>query len=222
MKEKLRIYVDGIFEEATPTRKAVELKEEMIQNLEEKYKDLISEGKSPEAAYNIAIAGIGDVSGLLNELEQELKASPWKKYENEAAQKKSAMLTSIAVMMYILSVLPLLILSIMGYSRPDIIGIPVLFIMIAGATGLLIYNNMTKPRYEKESDSMVEEFKEWKDKSSGQKSMRKAISSALWTTIVALYFIFSFSTGAWYISWVIFIVGAAIESFINVFINMRK
>ena len=50
MKDKLRKHVDGIFEETTPTRKAIELKEEMIQNLEDKYKDLISEGKTPEAA----------------------------------------------------------------------------------------------------------------------------------------------------------------------------
>jgi len=222
MEDRLRRYVDGIFEETTPTRKAVELKEEMIQNLEDKYKDLISEGKTPEAAYNIAIAGIGDISGLLNELEEELKNTPWQKYENEAARKKSAMLTSIAVMMYILSVLPLIILSMVGSRVYDIVGIPVLFILVAAATGLLIYNNMTKPSYEKESDSMVEEFKEWKAENKDRKSMRGAISSALWTVIICLYFVLSFTTGAWYITWIIFIVGAAIESFINIFMNLRK
>ena len=223
MEDRLRRYVDGIFEETTPTRKAVELKEEMIQNLEDKYKDLISEGKTPESAYNIAIAGIGDISGLLNELEEERKNTPWQKYENEAARKKSAMLTSVAVMMYILSPLPLIFLNIIGLGRfGAIIGIPILFVIAAIATGLLIYNNMTKPRYEKESDSMIEEFREWKSESKDRKTMRSAISSALWTTIVVLYFIISFSTGAWYITWIIFIIGAAIESFINIFVNLRK
>ena len=222
MKDRLRRYVDGIFEETTPTKKAVELKEEMIQNLEDKYKDLIKEGKTPEAAYNIAIAGIGDINGLLNELEEELKASPWQKYENEAARKKSALLTSLAVMLYILSVLPLILLSHFRSAASDTVGIAILFIMVAVATGLLIYNNMTKPRYEKESDSMIEEFREWKSENKERKNMRSAISSALWTTIIVIYFIVSFSTGAWYITWVIFIIGAAIESFINIFINLKS
>ena len=224
MKEKLRRHVDVIFEDTTPSRKAVELKEEMIQNLEDKYEDLIVEGKTPEAAYNVAIAGIGDISGLLNELEEELKSSPWQKYENEAARKKSAMLTSIAVMMYILSALPLMMFHIIGTSAyvANIIGLPTMFIMIAAATGVLIYNNMTKPTYVKESDNMIEEFKEWKSENKSKKTMRSAISSALWTTIVCLYFIISFSTGAWYITWVMFIMGGAIESFINIFMNLRK
>ena len=67
MEDKLRRYVDGLFEEATPSRKTVELKEEMIQNLEDKYNDLLKDGKTPEAAFNIVIAGIGDVSALLKE-----------------------------------------------------------------------------------------------------------------------------------------------------------
>ena len=222
MEDKLRRYVDGIFEDTTPTKKAAELKEEMIQNLQDKYKDLVSEGKTPEAAYNIAIAGIGDVSGLLEELEQELKSNPWLRYEDKESRNKSAMLTSIAVMLYILSVLPLVILEVVGSPAVAIIGLPSLFILIAAATGLLIYSNMTKPKYEKASDTMVEEFREWKAENKGQKSMRRAISSALWTLLVALYFIISFTTGAWHITWIMFVLGAAAESFINIFINLRK
>ena len=224
MKDKLRRHVDGIFEDTAPTRKAVELKEEMIQNLEDKYKDLIAEGKTPEAAYNIAVAGIGDISGLLKELEEEAIMNPWQKLENESARKKSAMLTSIAVMMYILSPLPLIFLHLIGMNSriANILGLPGLFVLVAAATGLLIYNSMTKPRYEKESDSMIEEFKEWKSENKDKKTMRSAISSALWTTIVVLYFIISFTTHAWYITWIIFIIGAAIESFINIFMNLKK
>ena len=32
---------------------------------------------------------------------------------------------------------------------------------IAAATGLLIYNGMTKPHYSRADDTIVEEFKEW-------------------------------------------------------------
>lgn len=36
-------------------KKAVEVKEEILQNIVDKYHDLVAEGKSEEAAYNIAL-----------------------------------------------------------------------------------------------------------------------------------------------------------------------
>ena len=41
-----------------------------MQNLYDKYDDLLREGKTEEAAYNIAVAGVGDISPLLEELER--------------------------------------------------------------------------------------------------------------------------------------------------------
>ena len=51
MKEKIRKHINGLFTEAPKTRKAMELKEEMIQNTIEKYEDLVSEGYQ-EAGYS--------------------------------------------------------------------------------------------------------------------------------------------------------------------------
>jgi hypothetical protein len=44
-----------------------------------------------------------------------------------------------------------------------------LFVFIAAATGLLIYNGVTREKYVKEDDTMVEEFKEW-NRNSKQKN----------------------------------------------------
>jgi len=217
MEDRLRRHVEGLFEGTAPSRKAVELKEEMIQNLEDKYKDLLLEGKTPEAAYNIAVAGIGDVSTLIKELENDEMQMP-----NQAARQKSAMLTAIAVMGYILSVLPLITLSWFGVRHGSLIGVVIMFLLVAGSTGLLIYNSMTRPKYYKESDTMVEEFREWQTEGDDRRALRRAISSALWSIIVALYFIISFTTRAWHISWVIFIIGGAVESLINIFFSAGK
>jgi len=216
MEDNLRRYIEGLFEETSPTRKAVELKEEMIQNLEDKYKDLLAEGKSPEAAFNIAIAGIGDVSILLKQLENDFRSEP-EQEKFEKARRKSAMLTAIAVMMYILSVLPVIILQ-----EDHAIAVPVMFIIVAAATGLLIYNNMTKPKAYKGADTMVEEFREWQEDTQDRKQMRGAISTALWSLILVLYFVISFTTGAWHITWVIFIMGGLVESLINIFMAMQR
>jgi len=222
MEEKIRRYVDDLFAETAPTRKAVELKEEMIQNLNDKYRDLIKDGKTEEAAYNITIAGIGDISALLAELEKDMINKETASYETDASRQKSAMLTAIAVMMYILCTLPMIIMTMFDFLYTAQIGVPIMFLMIAGATGLLIYNSMTKPKAVSTPDTMVEEFREWQSDEKDKKSLRKAISSALWSIIIALYFIISFMTGAWYITWVIFILGGVAESLMNVFFTLKK
>ena len=221
MEDKLRKHVDGLFEGVAPTRKAVELKEEMIQNLNDKYNDLLSDGKTPEAAYNIAVAGIGDVSGLLRELETERAAAP-NAVELEAARRRSGLFTAIAVMLYILSVLPLIILDEIGSIYSSRIGVPVMFVFIAAATGLLVYNNITKPRIRKGSDTVVEEFREWQTDMHHRKSLRRSISGALWSVLVALFFIISFITNAWHVTWIIFVLGAALEAIINIFFSLKK
>ena len=222
MEEKIRKYLDDLFADTASTRKAVELKEEMIQNLTDKYHDLTKNGKTEEAAYNITIAGIGDISALLADLEKDMTNTEPTKYEVEASRQKSALLTAIAVMMYILCTLPLIMMSMAGFTYAAQVGLPIFFLMIAGATGLLIYNSMTKPKTVNNPDTMVEEFREWQSDEKDRKTLRKAISSALWSITVALYLIISFMTYAWSISWIIFILAGVVESLINIFFTVKK
>jgi hypothetical protein len=219
MEDKLRKHIEGLFADAPPTKKTVELREEMIQNLTEKYRDLLAEGKSPEAAHNIASAGIGDVDYLIEGLKKDMERST---NLNELRQR-TAMYTAIAVMLYILSPVPLIIINaITAAAGAEVFGVVLLFAFIAAATGILIYSNMTKPKFIKRDDTMVEEFKEWQHLTQEKRIVRRAISSALWCVIVAAYFIISFATRTWYISWVIFIIGGAIESLLSIFFAMKK
>lgn len=216
MEPKIRAYVDELFAGSTPSRKSVELKEEMIQNLTEKYNDLIAEGKTPEAAYNIAIAGIGDISDLLRDLEKDTVHPEIM----TAARQKSAMLISVAVGLYILSVIPIAVLSAL-YPRGWMPGLILMFLFIAAGTGLLIYNGMTKPRFRRE-DTMVEEFKQWQTGNREEMTLRKAIGSALWTITVVIYIIVSFTTGYWHMTWLIFLVAVAVQAIINAAFAFKK
>ena len=90
MEDKLRAYMDEVFKDISPTKKSVELKEEILQNLIDKYHDLINEGKSPEAAYNISIASIGDTKELLSAFQQR-PAGNMSNEDYERARKKSAL-----------------------------------------------------------------------------------------------------------------------------------
>jgi hypothetical protein len=143
---------------------------------------LLSEGKTPEAACNIAVASIGDVSYLLKDLEKDAVQPE----VITAHRQRSALFISIAVMLYIMSVVPIILLSVL-FPNGWLPGLILMFVFIACATGLLIYNSMTRPRYIKTDDTMVEEFKQWQSASQEKKSLRYSISSAMWAIITAIY-----------------------------------
>lgn len=71
MEEKLKRYVEDIFENAQKTKKACELKEEITSNLIDKYNDLVKSGKTQEESYNIAISNMGNIEDLVSNLQDE-------------------------------------------------------------------------------------------------------------------------------------------------------
>ena len=86
MEERIKAYLDSLFSNVPDSTKAREIKQEMLQNLLEKYEDLVAEGKAPEAAYQLTVDSIGDVSSLIAELSMERaegfrEADPFASYQ---------------------------------------------------------------------------------------------------------------------------------------------
>lgn len=212
MIQQIRIYVNELFADAPQTKKAAELKEEVCSNLIDKYVDLTGRGMSEEEAYKAAIASIGDIDELFKMLEQE--------DEDPASRRKNALLVSIAVMLYIISVVPLFIANTMGYDEE--LGLVAMLAICAVATGLLVFNYMTRPKYRRLDDTMVEEFKEWKQQRKKDNGTFGAISGALWTIIVAIYFLISFGFGIWHVSWIVFLIGIAIQQIIRAVMQLNR
>ncbi|MEA4854750.1 MAG: permease prefix domain 1-containing protein [Christensenella sp.] len=209
MEEKLRRFVENLFADAPKTRRMIELRQEILMNLTDKYNDLLRSGATEEEAYEVVKKSVGDVDELIRSASEY---SETETVETEQQRKRSAMLTAVAVMLYILSPLAIIILGTGGYP---IIGLTCMFALIAVATGLLVYKSSLRPKYEKLDDTMVEEFKQWQVENKQKNDQRSAYTGALWAIIVALYFIISFTTGAWYITWVIFLIGGAIEGILK-------
>lgn len=222
MEEKLRAHMEELFRDVPDSEQAREIKEEILQNIIDKYHDLLAEGKSEEAACNIAIEGIGDLSELLDSLKQGKAAGQGSEFGKTHAstraydaeygewKKKSAVRTAIAVMLYILCVIPPIIADGMGAG--DTVGPCLMFFMVAVATAILVFNNMSKPSYKRNGDTVADEFMEWKSKNHARKQSWNSVYSALWSIILVLYFVISFTTMAWHVTWVIFLVGAAVQS----------
>ena len=213
MNNKLRAYMDELFSDAPVNRKTVELKEEMLRNLTDKYNDLITEGKTEEAAYNIAVASVGDISSLLEELNRD--KNTLSSYDNTPEKRKHALLTAISVSLYILAIIPIFILQ-------DERGLIAMFAIAAVATAIIIYSSMTKPRYEKLDETLVEDFKAWKAQSTESNELYKAINSLLWTATTVIYIVVSFKTGAWHITWLIFLIASAVGAVIKAVFDLLK
>lgn len=218
MIEKFRGRLDELFENAPQTNKARELKEELLANLLDKYNDLISSGKSEDEAFNITIAGIGDIDELLRGL-KENDIFNYKQMTED--RKKSALIISVSIGLYIMSVV-ILILCSEVFKINDEIAVCIMLTMDAVATCLIIYNAVSRPKYIKSDNTIVEEFKEWKSSNNAEKEVIKSIKSIMWLVIVALYFLLSFTLGIWAFSWVIFIIGAAIDRIITLTFQIRK
>ncbi len=228
MEYRIRAYVDELFQSAPRTQRAYELKVELTQNLLDKYFALLSEGKSQDDAYNLTVMSIGDVQELFEGLNEDAPAGPPVPPPVMApapGANRRALVVTVAVMLYILSVVPLIGLSaLFPYSdMAPILGIVLMFVFIACATGLLVYNHMTKPKAQPYvvPGTVVQDFKEWQSGKSQKKQLMKFIRSVFWPLVLVVYFLISFGTGKWYITWLIFLIAPAVDSIISATLTLQ-
>ncbi len=224
MDEKLRIHIEKLFEDAPKTRKAFELKEELLANSKERYQDLVADGITPEDAYKHVISSIGNVSELFRGLEEPPQES---RQESEERRKKYAVVKTAAVGIYLFSFVTFFALMIIDgfiYSNVNItyMGLVLMLMIDIIPTCMLVYIGNIYPKYVRTGDTVVEEFKEWKDNARKAKSVKGSVIVVGWTLILLLYFVLSFATNAWYVTWVIFLAGICVHAVIELLFRLKE
>ena len=126
--------------------------------------------------------------------------------ENKSKKDNYAKNIGISVSLYIMSVVWIIFSS--AVLQSPILGVCLFFIMIAVATGIIVYNAIS---HEKE-----------KKKISKQEKTRKQINEIVGIIIVIIYFVVSFTTMAWHITWVIFIINGLIEEIIKLIFMLKE
>ena len=185
MRDQLIQYVSLLFAGA---ENCEDTKQEILQNTLDRYDDLIAEGKTEEAAYRLAITGIGDINEILGQKDAVLPAVTVAEAQTETDTAFKKLLRAIAVGLYILCPLPLIVLSELGM---DTFGLCGLLCFVAVATVLMILGAKKQDSPEKE------------DADEPKSEMGKSVSSLIWAIGLAAYLVLSFLTGAWHITWVI-------------------
>lgn len=222
MKEKIRKHINGLFTGAPKTRKAMELKEEMIQNTIEKYEDLVSEGYQEEDALQNVIDSIGDVTELFEDLkERSLFTLP------EKDRKKKARLTAAAVGMYIFAgvvfVVCMVVNDIYFYMQPEggLLGLALTALVCIPPTCMLVYAAHMYPAYEKKEENLVEAYKEAAHISSRDKAVKRSLSLIIWMLTLLVYFLLSFFTWHWELTWLMIFVGGCAQTILELVFSLR-
>lgn len=225
MEYRIREYMDQLFESAPRTQRAYELKIELTQNLIEKYYALVGEGKSQEDAYNLTIMSIGDVRELFSQLEDDENGDPVPLpvyYPQARPDHRRALVRTAAVMLFILSAVPPIVFGeLFGNSTiGEVIGPVGMFMMIALGVGMLVYDKWAHPKQPQPvPGSVVKDFQEWQQEKRRKKHYVAAFNGAFWPLVLAFYFIISFGTGRWYITWIVFLIAAAVDIVVNTLVG---
>ncbi len=215
MNNQINNYVNTLFYNIPKTKKAMDLKEEIISNMNDRYSDYISEGLSKAEAYKLTLANFGDFDEMLSEV------MPTEDFmvKVDSYRKRNAINIAVAIMLYILS--PVALFAANGFdveNMPNVImGVVALLVFVAIATGLLIYTDLSTP-YEIKQFLNVDNYKELKNISEGQ----KVLLSVFWCIVTIIYIYVSFITMAWHITWVIWVFASAINSILIYIFKKNK
>lgn len=138
----------------------------------------------------------------VEEVEQE--KAPTK----EEVRKKSAEVVSTSVFIYIAAV-AILIVAIPVLKINPIVASALFLCMIAWATARIIRHFMSIPKFEKSKEEKQET------------EIIKQINGIVGAICAIIYFIVSFATMAWYITWVIFIIDGLICQIIKLLFMLK-
>ncbi|NLW07521.1 MAG: hypothetical protein GX039_06040 [Clostridia bacterium] len=143
LDKKIYAYIDKIFSGVGATQQLFELKEELATNLKEKIADYKSEGMDDDKAFKEAIASMGDLSGLVDDM---LKLSQDSGRLSVYWQMIASHISSVGIVIGALLILFGMFLLPIQYSMEGSTGVEVagsgIFIVPGGA--LLVYSILTR------------------------------------------------------------------------------
>lgn len=207
MREQLIQYVELLFAGAADCE---DIKQEILQNTLDRYDDLIAQGKRPEAAYRLAITGIGDLSEILGATTGgAYMAAPSVRPQPEDTQQEAdrKRMHGLAIVLYILCPVPLLILGSTDITALEVLGVCGLLAMVAYATYLMVITS-------KKEDAP--------EKSSQESPLCRSVRSAISALGLVVYVVLSFATGAWFITWIIFPIVGAINGLVKAIFDLKE
>ena len=231
MRDEIREYIEEQFRGIPETDQTAEMREEILRNTIDRFDELCAEGVSEYDAYYKAIHSVGNVKEMFSFSDGAEDVPDYSVYADEIREyKRSRVVTlCVAIALYILCILPPMLLA--ETAAVATVAPALMFVMIAIATALLIYRAKTTDgqledimRYgrgstgngdDDESGSSRADYKHGNGKKRWHSSVLRTVKGTIESLSVAVYLIVSFLTGAWHVTWLIFIISWAVGNVIK-------
>ena len=221
--EQIRNYVEALFSSLPKSREIVQMKLDMLENLEEKYNACLAEGKSGNEAAGLVIASIGSLDDLRAELglpdeasgadcPQALSADPALAEEYRKFKTTMGIGIAAAVALFILSPVSYLFGE---HVFSQVVGIFLFFLCIAAGTGLCILFGVREEYYE---DMLG--LKKRGGEGSGR--LTKLFSAIVFPVAAVIYLCLGFFGGWWDPGWIIFVVAGVLTGAIAAIEEYRR
>jgi hypothetical protein len=161
--DTIRSYLDNMFSRLPRTARVLDLKNNILSNMEEKYYELKNQGKSENEAIGIVISEFGNIDELIMELginqEDQMNAQPVVTREEVEAylsvKQTMGKLVGFGVFLCMFGVAMLILLSSLlegvnniSEAATDTPGIIILLVLVTIAVGIFIYSGMSFERYQ--------------------------------------------------------------------------
>ncbi|NLY81300.1 MAG: hypothetical protein GX078_00790 [Clostridiales bacterium] len=220
MNKKIQNYVETLFSDIPRSKKANDLKEEILSNMSERFEDYIKDGKTENQAYSLVISSLGDIDEMLADV---MPSDEFLQQVNYF-RKRNAKNTAIGVAMYIIGAAIFIGLGGLGefIGNEDtygLVGLIVLLIISAAATGIIIYSNMSTPLEYKDYNEGKK--KELQNVDSKHNRLFEDIMTIYWITITFIYLTISFITGLWIITWIIWVLASAFYYILKIIFEFK-
>ena len=205
MREQLAKYVELLFADTTDTD---EIQQEILQNTLDRYDDMVAQGKAPEAAYRLAISGIGDINEILGQ--QPQKAASPSPALSDAPMANRKLLRSIAIALYILCAVPLFL------TDGSTLGLCLTIIIVAVATAIMVYTGKGKGQAA-QTHQQSAPFP-----AQAHTPGLQIARCIIWGSGICLYIGVSLLTHAWWITWLIFPMLACVQGIATAIFDLKE
>lgn len=215
MNPRIEQYIQSIFEHVSPSPESNLLRTRMLQQLQAAYDAQLSQNDSEERAFLNALASIKDLEAQMLTLPNPLKQQAY-----EVALKRKARFTAFGITVILLGVAAFIGFSALPlFEQSSIFGLVCLLIFVGVGVGLIVYaqSSMPKQGSQNQLDFLVS------DPNASMSAKKYAgYRSILYLIALIIYLLVSFTSGAWGITWIIWIIAALIEQIMLIILANRK
>ena len=147
-------------------------------------------------------------------------------YLSAEDRKKKALLKALAIGLYIFAGVALIawmyISEAFFYKIPEIglLGLIGAGLLCIAPTCILVYAANMYPNYNK--GEMVESYQEARRARSREKALKYSVSAIIWLVTLMLYFIISFVTLRWDVTWIVFLMGGCAQAVLFLIFSLKQ